>query len=228
MFRRLELLIGDKIEKLKNSKVILFGVGGVGGYVAEILVRSGVGNLTIVDYDVVDISNKNRQIIALDSTIGKVKVDVMKDRLLDINPDVHILAINKKLTIDNIQDFNLDSFDYIIDAIDMVSSKLKLIEYANNNNIQIISAMGAGNRFGIPEVKIGDIYDTTNDGLAKVLRRELRKRKITSHTVVYTTNKSTPCGDTIGSVAYFPAMVGTMLSAYVINKIVGENNGDRN
>ena len=152
----------------------------------------------------------------------------MKDRLLDINPDVHILAINKKLTIDNIQDFNLDSFDYIIDAIDMVSSKLKLIEYANNHNIQIISAMGAGNRFGIPEVKIGDIYDTTNDGLAKVLRRELRKRNITSHTVVYTTNKSTPCGDTIGSVAYFPAMVGTMLSAYVINKIVGENNGDRN
>ena len=228
MFRRLELLIGDKIEKLKNSKVILFGVGGVGGYVAEILVRSGVGNLTIVDYDVVDISNKNRQIIALDSTIGKVKVDVMKDRLLDINPDVHIFAINKKLTIDNIQDFNLDSFDYIIDAIDMVSSKLKLIEYANNHNIQIISAMGAGNRFGIPEVKIGDIYDTTNDGLAKVLRRELRKRNITSHTVVYTTNKSTPCGDTIGSVAYLPAMVGTMLSAYVINKIVGENNGDRN
>lgn len=220
MFRRLEILIGDNIQKLKNANVILFGVGGVGGYVAEMLVRSGLGKLTIVDFDVVDISNKNRQIIALTSTIGKPKVDVLKVRLLDINPDAKITALNKQLTKDNLEDFNLISYDYIIDAIDMVTSKIALIEYAHIHNIPIVSAMGAGNRIGIPDVKIADIYDTKNDGLAKVLRHELRKRGIKCHEVVYTTNKSAPTQKTIGSIAYFPAMVGCMLSAYVIDKII--------
>lgn len=220
MFRRLELLIGDNISKLKKSNVILFGVGGVGGYVAEMLVRSGIGSITLVDFDVVDVSNKNRQIIALDSTIGKNKVDVLRDRLLDINQDCQIFAINKKLLKDNVLDFNLNSFDYIIDAIDMVTSKIALIKYAKENNIPIISAMGAGNRIGIPDVKIADIYSTSNDGLAKVMRHELRKLNISEHTVVYSANKSTPCGETIGSIAYFPAMVGCMLSAYVLEKLI--------
>ncbi len=220
MFRRLELLIGDNISKLKKSKVILFGVGGVGGYVAEMLVRSGIGSITLVDFDVVDVSNKNRQIIALDSTIGKNKVDVLKDRLFDINKDCQIFAINKKLLKDNVLDFNLNSFDYIIDAIDMVTSKISLIKYAKDNNIPIVSAMGAGNRIGIPDVKIADIYSTSNDGLAKVMRHELRKLNISEHTVVYSANKSTPCGETIGSIAYFPAMVGCMLSAYVLEKLI--------
>lgn len=226
MFRRLELLIGDNIEKLKNASIILFGVGGVGGYVAEMLVRSGIGSITIVDYDVVDISNKNRQIIALNSTIGKNKVDVLKDRLLDINADCKVLAINEKLTKDNIDLFNINNYDYIIDAIDMVTSKIALINYAKCNNIPIISAMGAGNRCGIPDVKIADIYSTSNDGLAKVLRHELRKLNVTEHTVVYCANNSTPCGKTIGSIAYFPAMVGCMLSAYVVEEIIkGEWDG---
>lgn len=220
MFRRLELLIGDKLSKLNNAKVILFGVGGVGGYVAETLVRSGIGALTIVDYDVVDISNKNRQIIALDSTIGKNKVDVMKSRLEDINKNCVVTAYNCKLLKDNVDSFHLEDYDYIIDAIDMVTSKLALIKYASDKNIPIISAMGAGNRIGIPDVKIADIYSTSNDGLAKVLRRELRKLGISKHKVVYTTNKSNPCGDTIGSIAYFPAMVGCMLSAYVIDELL--------
>lgn len=220
MFRRLELLIGDKLSKLNNAKVILFGVGGVGGYVAETLVRSGIGALTIVDYDIVDISNKNRQIIALDSTIGKNKVDVMKSRLEDINKNCIVTAYNCKLLKDNVDSFHLEDYDYIIDAIDMVTSKLALIKYASDKNIPIISAMGAGNRIGIPDVKIADIYSTSNDGLAKVLRRELRKLGISKHNVVYTTNKSNPCGDTIGSIAYFPAMVGCMLSAYVIDELL--------
>ena len=220
MFRRLELLIGDKLSKLNNAKVILFGVGGVGGYVAETLVRSGIGALTIVDYDVVDISNKNRQIIALDSTIGKNKVDVMKSRLEDINKNCVVTAYNCKLLKDNVDSFHLEDYDFIIDAIDMVTSKLALIKYASDKNIPIISAMGAGNRIGIPDVKIADIYSTSNDGLAKVLRRELRKLGISKHKVVYTTNKSNPCGDTIGSIAYFPAMVGCMLSAYVIDELL--------
>lgn len=220
MFRRLELLIGDKLSKLNNAKVILFGVGGVGGYVAETLVRSGIGALTMVDYDVVDISNKNRQIIALDSTIGKNKVDVMKSRLEDINKNCVVTAYNCKLLKDNVDSFHLEDYDYIIDAIDMVTSKLALIKYASDKNIPIISAMGAGNRIGIPDVKIADIYSTSNDGLAKVLRRELRKLGVSKHNVVYTTNKSNPCGDTIGSIAYFPAMVGCMLSAYVIDELL--------
>lgn len=220
MFKRLELLIGDNIQKLHNSKVILFGVGGVGGYVAEMLIRSGIGTLTIVDYDIVDISNKNRQIIALDSTIGLNKVDVLKDRLLDINKDCKIFAINEKLSKDNLDNFKLEDYDYIIDAIDMVSSKLALINFANLHSIPIISAMGTGNRTGIPNVVIDDVYNTQNDGLAKVMRRELRKLGIQKHKVVYCTNKSTPCGQTIGSIAYFPAIAGCMLSAFVIEELL--------
>lgn len=220
MFRRLELLIGKDIEKLHKSRVILFGVGGVGGYIAEMLVRSGIGSITIVDYDIVDISNKNRQIIALDSTIGKNKVDVLKSRLVDINSDCDIVSINEKLTRENISKFNLNTYDFIIDAIDMVSSKIALIEYCYLNKLNIISAMGTGNRIGIPDVKIADIFETNNDGLAKVLRHELRKLGIDKHKVVYTNNKATPCGNTIGSVAYFPAMVGCMTSAYVVQELL--------
>ena len=227
MLSRLKLLIGDGVTKLEQSRVIIFGVGGVGGYAVEMLARSGVCNITLVDFDVVDISNKNRQIIALDSTIGKNKVDVMALRIKDINPKCQVKIFNQKLTKDNISDFDLDKYDYIIDAIDMVTSKLTLIEHAYNNNIPIISAMGAGNRFGLPDVKIDDIYNTSNDGLAKVMRRELRKRGVSRHTVVYATNKSTPCGETIGSISYFPAMVGCMISAYVINQLVGDNYGSK-
>jgi len=222
MFRRLELLIGDDLDKLHNSNIIIFGVGGVGGYVAEMLVRSGIGAITIVDYDVIDISNKNRQIIALDSTIGKSKVDVLRSRLLDINKNCDITAINDKLLKDNLIDFDLDKFDYIVDAIDMVTSKIALIDYAHKHDISIISAMGAGNRIGIPECVIGDIYETANDGLAKVLRQNLRKLGIFNHKVVYFKNKSISTGEnrTIGSIAYFPAISGSMISAQVINDLL--------
>lgn len=220
MFRRTKLLLGDNIDKLFSANVIVFGVGGVGGYTAEMLVRIGVGNITIVDFDVVDISNKNRQLIALDSTIGKNKVDVLKSRLLDINSDCKVTSINKKLLKDNIEEFNLKNFDYIIDAIDMVSSKIALIDYAHKNNIKIISAMGAGNRIGIPEFVIEDIYNTYNDGLAKVIRHNLRKLGIEKHNVVFSKNIAVPNGDTIGSIAYYPAMCGCVLSAFVIEKLL--------
>lgn len=220
MFRRTELLLGEDINKLHKANIIIFGVGGVGGYVCEMLVRSGIGKITIIDYDVVDISNKNRQIIALDSTLGKAKVDVMKARALDICPDCEITAINDKLTKDNILDFHLEEFDYVIDAIDMVTSKLNLIEYCHKNNINIISAMGAGNRKGIPEFSVADIFETYNDGLAKVMRKELRKRCVEHHNVVFTKDISKPNGDTVGSIAYYPAMCGCVLSAYVINELI--------
>ena len=220
MFSRLELLVGEKLNNLKKSNVIIFGVGGVGGYVAEMLVRSGIGKITIVDYDVVDVTNKNRQIIALDSTIGKLKIDVLKERLLDINNECNITAINEKLTSENITDFNLCEFDYVIDAIDMVASKIALIEYCYNNNVKIISSMGAGNRLGIPEFVVDDIYNTFNDGLAKVLRQRLRKLGVKSHKVVFCKNNSTYSGETIGSIAYFPAVAGCILSAYVIEELL--------
>lgn len=224
MFRRLELLVGNDIAKLHGSKIIIFGVGGVGGYAAEMLVRSGIMNLTIVDYDTVDISNKNRQIIALDSTIGKLKVNVLKDRLLDINKDCNVNAINSKLLKDNLDDFNLCDYNYIIDAIDMVTSKIALINYAHCNNICIISAMGAGNRIDVPECVVGDIYETSNDGLAKVLRQNLRKLGIKKHKVVYVKNKSIASGDTrtIGSIVYYPAISGAMISAQVINDLLNK------
>ena len=223
MLSRTELLIGSKIDNLKKSKIIIFGLGGVGGYVAEMLVRSGIENITIVDFDKVDITNKNRQIIALNSTIGKFKTDALKDRLLDINENCKILAINEKLSRDNIHKFNLSEYDYIVDAIDMVSSKIALIEFAYKNNIPIISAMGAGNRFDIPHFEVKDIYQTSNDKLAKVLRHELRKMGVEHHTVVCSNSMPINCGEHIGSISYYPAVCGCVLSAYVINKIIGEN-----
>lgn len=230
MFRRTKLLLGNKFELLKKSKIIVFGIGGVGGYAVEMLVRAGVQNITIVDFDVVDISNKNRQIIALDSTIGKPKVDVLKQRILDINPDCYVTAINKKLTKDNIADFNICDYDFVIDAIDMVTSKIALIEFAHSNNVPIISSMGAGNRYEIPKPKIVDIFSTYNDGLAKVLRKKLREKGILSYNVVFDENKAHPSSDEIGSISYYPAIIGSYLSAYVINKIIerGEDYGSRN
>ena len=221
MFSRTELLIGDSINKLHNSKVIVFGVGGVGGYAVEMLARAGVGNFTLVDYDKVDISNKNRQIIALDSTIGKNKVDVMKERILSYYPDCNVNVILSKLSPDNIESFNLENYDYIVDAIDMVTSKVALITYAKENNIPIISAMGAGNRIGVPKVQVCDIYKTYNDGLSKVMRKLLRERNIKSHKVVFCENNSiNVSSNTIGSISYFPAICGCMLSASVIEDII--------
>ena len=220
MFRRTEIIIGDNIHKLHNSNIIVFGIGGVGGYAVEMLVRSGILNITLVDYDIVDVSNKNRQIIALDSTIGKSKVEVMKSRILDINPNCNVNTINDKLLSDNIESFNLNNYDYIIDCIDMVSSKIKLIEYAHLNNIKIISSMGVGNRKGIPEIVVDDIYNTYNDGLSKVIRQKLRKLGIKKHKVVFAKNIAESQGETIGSIAYYPSISGCMLSAYVIEDII--------
>lgn len=220
MFARLELLIGEKIDILKNTRVIIFGVGGVGGYVAEMLCRSGIEAITIVDYDTVDITNKNRQIIALDSTIGRNKVDVWKERLNDINKNCKVIAINNKLTPENLHEFDLDSYDYVIDAIDMVSSKIALIEYCYNNNIKIISAMGAGNRLGIPEFVVDDIYNTYNDGLAKILRQKLKKLGVKKHKVVFCKNNSIKSAETIGSIAYFPAVSGCVLASAVIDELL--------
>lgn len=221
MTERTELLIGkDGVKTLAKCHVAVFGLGGVGGYVAEMLARAGVGELTLIDFDKVSESNLNRQIIALNSTIGQFKTDAMKKRILDINPNAKLHAICEKYVPENSDLFFENKFDYVVDAIDIVTSKVHLIKTCHEKNINIVSAMGAGNRFEIPEFKVANIYDTYNDGLAKVLRKELRKFGIENHDVVFTKNIAVPNGKTIGSISYYPAMCGCVMAGYVINRLI--------
>lgn len=213
-------LIGEQnINKLKQKKIIIFGVGGVGGYVVEMLARSGIQNLTLVDFDTVSDSNINRQIIATNQSLGKLKVDCFKQRIFDINPKCNVIAIAEKLTADNISNFDLSKFDFVIDCIDMVSSKVALIKYCYENSIKIISSMGAGNRYQIPHFEICDINKTENDGLAKAIRAKLRHLGVKKCTVCYT-KQDAKKQKVIGSIAYFPASCGITISAYVINKLM--------
>ncbi len=218
---RTELLIGkSNLDKLKDAKVIVFGVGGVGGYVAEMLARAGLGSLTMVDYDVVDVTNINRQIVALHSTIGKLKTDAFKARILDINPDINITAINAKVNKNNLQDFDLGSYDYIVDAIDTVTDKIDLIKECHKLDVKSISAMGAGNRYSVPEFKCCDIFHTHNDGLAKILRKRLKEEGVTSHQVVFTSQDRVSNGRVVGSISYYPAMCGCVIASVVVNDII--------
>ncbi|EPZ55664.1 thiF family protein [[Clostridium] sordellii ATCC 9714] len=176
---RTSLIIGQEgLEKLKNSNVIVFGVGGVGSFAAEAIARAGVGKMTIVDFDDVDITNINRQLPALHSTIGRNKVDVMKERILDINPDIDIKAIVAKYSAKNSDELLCEDYDYVIDAIDMVTSKIHLIESCVKKNLKIVSSMGMGNKLDPTKIVVTDIYKTQMCPLAKVMRKELRDRKI--------------------------------------------------
>lgn len=226
---RTKILIGDNgIEKLQNSHIAVFGVGGVGGYTCEMLVRAGIGEITIVDFDIVSESNINRQIVALYSTIGKLKVDVFKQRLLDINPLLKINTYPIKFCEENINELfdNNKHYDYVVDAIDDLNNKVLLIKTCHNRNINIISAMGAGNRCDIPIFKVADIYSTYNDGLAKLLRKRLRNENISEHKVVFTQSISQPKSNIIGSISYYPSMCGCTLCAYVINELLSGVNND--
>lgn len=185
-FSRTQLMLGNKaMQNLKNSRVAVFGVGGVGGYVIEALARSGVGTLDIIDNDTVSVTNLNRQIIALHSTIGQSKVDVMKKRIADINPDCKVNVYNmffEKSTADN---FDFSKYNYVVDAIDSVKSKVLLAQICYNNNIKIISSMGTGNKLDPTKFEITDLYKTSYDPLAKVMRRELKKIGVKKLTVLY-------------------------------------------
>ena len=220
-FYKTELLIGESgINKLKNSNVIVFGIGGVGGHVCEMLVRAGVGSITIVDFDVVDITNINRQVIALNSVVGKPKVDVMEQRLLDINPNLNITKINDRVSIDNVNEILSTNYNFVVDAIDSVTNKIDLIVCAHNKGLNIVSAMGAGNRTQIPYFEVSDIYKTYNDGLAKIMRKKLKEKNIENHTVVFSKLTATPVEGQVGSISYYPAMCGCVLAAYVINQLI--------
>ncbi len=219
-FSRTEALIGKKnLKKLQNLHAVVVGVGGVGGVCAIMLARAGVGKLTIIDFDTVAPSNLNRQIIAFQSTIGKKKVEVLKEMILDINKNIQISAIDQRLTKDNLS--IVDGGDIVIDAIDSVEEKVTLIAYCKQKNIPIISAMGAGNRYHLPKFEVCDIFKTHDDGLAKVVRKKLREMGIASHKVVCS-NSPPDCqiDGMVGSISYTPTICGCTLAGEVVNMVI--------
>lgn len=221
-FSRTEALIGIKsLEKLKNSHIAVFGIGGVGGYVSEALVRSGVGCLDIIDNDTVSLSNINRQIIATHSNIGKSKTDVMKERITDINPDCVVNTQNIFYLPENSANFDLSKYDYIVDAVDTVTAKIELIVKAHESQTPIISCMGTGNKLDPTKFEIADIYKTSVCPLAKVMRYELKKRGIKKLKVLY--SKELPVkteSRTPASIATCPAVAGLIIANEVINDII--------
>ncbi|MDY3872148.1 MAG: tRNA threonylcarbamoyladenosine dehydratase [Roseburia lenta] len=245
-FSRTELLLGKEgMERLKNARVAVFGVGGVGGYVCEALVRSGVGSFDLIDDDKVCLTNLNRQIIATRSTVGKYKVDVMKERMLDINPDVQVETYKCFFLPENADDFPFAEYDYVVDAVDTVTAKIELVMKCQSMGVPIISSMGAGNKLDASAFQVADIYKTKMCPLAKVMRRELKKRGIKKLKVVYSEEKPTrpiedmaiscrthcicPPGaahkcterrDIPGSVAFVPSVAGLIVAGEVVKDLV--------
>ena len=222
-FSRTELLIGKEgIEKLQKSHVAVFGIGGVGGYVVEALVRSGIGAIDIIDNDKVALSNLNRQIIATHSTLGKYKVDVAQDRILDINPDVKVKKYKTFYTSDTKNQFDFSQYDYVVDAIDTVVGKLSLIEETKKCNVPIICSMGAGNKIDPTKFEVADISKTSVCPLARVIRQELKKRKISKVKVVYSKESPKKSIDRKipASNAYVPSVVGLIIAGEVIKDLI--------
>lgn len=220
---RTERLLGAAgVERLKNSHIALFGLGGVGGYVCEALVRSGIGQIDLIDHDLVTPSNINRQIIATEKTIGRRKTDLMCERIHDIAPAVRVKTFFKFVLPENISDFRMSDYDYVIDAIDTVSAKLAIIEAAKREGVNIISSMGTGNKLHPELLKISDIYKTRVCPLARVMRRELKKRGVDSLKVLYSEEEPiNPSDEVIGSVSFVPPAAGLMLAAEVVRDLTG-------
>lgn len=244
-FQRTAILLGEEgMKKLTDARVAIFGIGGVGGYVVEGLVRSGIGSVDIVDKDTVDTTNLNRQIIATRSSIGRYKVDVMKERIQDINPDCKVRVYKCFYLPETKDEFDFTEYDYVVDAVDTVTAKLQLVEQANEAGVSIISCMGTGNKLDPTKFEIADIYETSVCPLAKVMRRELKKRGITKLKVVYSKEevqkthlsqlneesgnldsgenlrkKATPA-----SVAFVPSVAGFVIASEVIGDLISEGN----
>lgn len=230
MFQRTELLIGqENLNKLQHSHIIVFGVGGVGGFAIEALVRSGIGEISIVDFDTVDLTNLNRQIIATQDSIGKLKTSVMRDRLLSINPNVIVHEFPEKFSMENSDLFFKDKkYDYIVDAIDLVTSKLALAEIAKNLSIPIISSMGTGNKIEPTMLEVADINKTSVCPLARVMRKELKNRGIKKLKVVYSKElPRKPFNESgsrekkvnVGSIAFVPSTAGLIIASEVVKDL---------
>ena len=233
-FIRTELLLGsDAMGKLRNSRVAIFGVGGVGSYAAEALARSGVGALDLIDDDRVSLSNINRQLIALHSTVGQYKVDVAKARIRDINPSCEVRVYKTFYTPDTAGEFDFTQYDFVIDAIDTVTGKLGIIMQAHEAGTPMISSMGAGNKLDPTAFEVADIYKTSVCPLARVMRRELKKRGIKKLKTVYSKEEAlTPLEceaeasahqkrQTPGSVAFVPSVAGLVIASEVVKDIIG-------
>lgn len=223
-FNRLKFLIGaENFQKLSAATVAVFGVGGVGSFTVEALARSGVGHLVLIDKDNIDVTNINRQIHALGSTVGKSKVEVMRERILDINSAAQVDTIQKFLLPgEPVEDFFICRYDYVVDAIDTITAKIFLIEQCNLRGIKIVSSMGAGNKLDATRFKVADIFQTSVDPVAKILRKKLRDRKIESLKVVYSDETPRPVKDVIGSVAFVPSVAGLILAGEVVKDFLSE------
>lgn len=238
-FSRTELLFGTKaMEKLAGARVAVFGIGGVGGYTVEALVRSGIGEIDLIDSDTVSLTNLNRQIIATKSSIGKYKVDVMRDRIMDINPDVKV-HVHKCFYLPETKDqFDFSQYDYVVDAVDTVTAKLQIVEEAEAAGVPVISSMGAGNKLDPAAFQVADIYKTSVCPLAKVMRRELKKRGIKKLKVVYSqelpvmpdpellssySEEASPLApqkrSVPGSVAFVPSVAGLIIAGEVLKDL---------
>ena len=248
-FSRTELLIGkEALERLSKAHVAVFGIGGVGGYVVEALVRSGIGAYDLIDYDKVGLTNLNRQIIATRDTIGRHKVEVMRERILSINPDAEVTTHRCFYLPENARDFDFSSYDYVVDAVDTVTAKLEIVMRAKESNIPVISCMGVGNKLNPTQLEIADIYKTSVCPLAKVMRRELRKRGVDKLKVLYskeepitplddsedtcrehcvcppgTTRKCTQRRAIPGSISFVPSAAGLIIASEVVKDLAGIN-----
>ena len=248
-FSRTEVLIGkEALERLSKAHVAVFGIGGVGGYVVEALVRSGIGNFDLIDDDKVCLTNLNRQIIATRDTIGRYKVEVMRERILSINSDAEVTTHRCFYLPENAQDFDFSSYDYVVDAVDTVTAKLEIVMRAKESNIPVISCMGVGNKLNPTQLEIADIYKTSVCPLAKVMRRELRKRGVDKLKVLYskeepitplddsedtcrehcvcppgTTRKCTQRRAIPGSISFVPSAAGLIIASEVVKDLAGIN-----
>lgn len=233
-FSRTELLIGkENLEKLKNSKVAIFGIGGVGSFVLEALARAGIGNFILVDKDNVDLSNLNRQIIATRKTVGKPKVEVAKERILEINPNAKV-EIYKEFFMPETEGILDSTMSYVVDAIDTVTAKIELVKRAQELNIPIISSMGTGNKLDPTKFEVSDIYKTSVCPLAKVMRKELKARKIKKLKVVYSKElpiKAARNEEVIkqipGSISFVPSVAGLIIAGEVIKDIINYEAGEK-
>lgn len=238
-FSRTELLLGKTaMERLAKCRVAVFGIGGVGGYVCEALARSGVGALDLIDDDKVALSNLNRQIIATTKTVGEYKTDVMKERILEINPEAEVNTYKCFFLPENASDFPFDKYDYVVDAIDTVTAKIELVMQCQMAGVPIMSSMGAGNKLDPTKFRVADIYKTQMDPLAKVMRRELKKRGIKKLKVVYSEEEPVIQAEDAtavqadrpgskrrgipGSTAYVPSVAGFIIAGEVIKDLTGD------
>lgn len=218
---RTGLLIGDgSVQKLNSAKVLIFGLGGVGSYVAEALARAGVGSFALVDNDVVSDTNINRQLIATTSTIGKKKVDVQSSRILDINPDATVTTHDLFYLPENADAIDFSAYDYVIDAVDTITSKIEIVRRAKLSRVPVISAMGTGNKMHPTAFRVGDIFDTKVCPLARVMRRELKSRGITSLKVVYSEEEPIIKERVPASISFVPSVAGLILASEVVKDLI--------